>query len=834
MAITGTPPLKLRLFSRVDVLDPGPPRPYVLTQVSFAGIDFFAPHNAPRDRRKNLPSVDLDTGLVTAKTPGVYLFQVRAGDHYLVGRLQVHNKIVGWWFGNDSITTAVDGTIFHAQPSIYARFEDDPATGTDLVGDITGHGYFLLTSSDQTKFVTNADGRLRGVAETADSPAPLPQVSGTFLNQNNKLTVRVVDYSKTRTGLTPLFAPNVAHANDTHNVVFLAEGFLQGDAALFEDVVAVEVTEDLFHKPRHQPFAMLNGSFNVFQTFAPSQQEAVTCGFRVTDTAVGPIPVGTPIPYENRISANHDLYTVKELVTRVGLPMRREQRQDLKRIWSEQDLHDFIPAKVDDALIDTWKAQQSEGILHARDTFFGLHLGRRLADRPSGAGPVPPPPNGDTAGDAGLQKFIARVYEFYQTPLTRVLTPDPRRHPPELQAPGVTNPLTSIMRFLAGLQYRFAPNYPVGQTWVPDDTQFKPSRGLVAIIAFDDIIGGNGLNNGTLTALTVNSKPSLSFVYADSPTKLEMRRTPAVEALVDQLTDTIAHEFGHSFNLGDEYEEIDGDDPDGPKVNEDVTFDNLTVLNFIRAGRPDSRNIDPNRVKWLHLPRARLSDRLVVASTAVAGGIVVTIDPRLIGKWVRAKADQDSTQFADVSLRNANVTPTGQQLPLQVTTDQILTGLTILQIDETLGTILLSSPGLPLPIPTFAKGSSVFLPLRDKNGQPVRMADSRVLNFLEGNHTPLNLDLDAVHVSRNVDQPVDIPGIGMPRLSPRLVGVYEGANLFAGGYYRPTGECKMRNNAGVNDAGEFCFVCKWLIVNRVDPGYHSIISARFYPEATDG
>jgi hypothetical protein len=44
----------------------------------------------------------------------------------------------------------------------------------------------------------------------------------------------------------------------------------------------------------------------------------------------------------------------------------------------------------------------------------------------------------------------------------------------------------------------------------------------------------------------------------------------------------------------------------------------------------------------------------------------------------------------------------------------------------------------------------------------------------------------------------------------------------------------MRNAFGENDAGEFCFVCKWLIVNRVDPGYHSVLSARFSLEATHG
>jgi hypothetical protein len=31
--------------------------------------------------------------------------------------------------------------------------------------------------------------------------------------------------------------------------------------------------------------------------------------------------------------------------------------------------------------------------------------------------------------------------------------------------------------------------------------------------------------------------------------------------------------------------------------------------------------------------------------------------------------------------------------------------------------------------------------------------------------------------------------------------------------------------------GQFCFICKWLIVNRVDPGMHAYITQRFYPNA---
>jgi hypothetical protein len=61
--------------------------------------------------------------------------------------------------------------------------------------------------------------------------------------------------------------------------------------------------------------------------------------------------------------------------------------------------------------------------------------------------------------------------------------------------------------------------------------------------------------------------------------------------------------------------------------------------------------------------------------------------------------------------------------------------------------------------------------------------------------------------------------------------VYEGAAGFAGAAYRPAGQCKMRSSEAKPEKGEgeFCFVCKWLIVNNVDPGLHALLDKRFYP-----
>lgn len=829
MALAGTPPLTMQVFRRADSATT--PGTYTLTPVPHAEcvFEFMAPHNDPGHRFDNLPTVDA-AGVVTATHPGVYLFQVRRQTEYIVGRLQVHNQFVGWWFGNDSITTAED-SIAHAQPSIYAKFSDDLVggvpVGTDLIGDITGHGYVQLTSPDPGKVAVTPEGRLRGVTETT---TPV-NITGTFPGQPpRQLPVRVVDYTRRRRDLFPVQAPDLARFQEMHNIVFVSEGFTEADRGVFDEIVTKAVDE-IFNDKRHEPYAMLEGSFNIFKAFVPSQQHTLTTGFRVTDGDAG-IGPKAPIPFNTQTSDDPNIYTLEELVAIVGLPKRGENRPNLKAVWGAQGLTNFRPEKVDDKLIEAWKAHQSVGILHAQDTFFGMHLGRRWADRSSGfsdpAKPMVTRPATDAPGDP-MKNFVARVYEFYTTFPTRIMTPDPRRHPPELQASaGFTNPGNAIVAYLKGLDYAFAPFHAVGPVWEPDDTRFKPSRGLVALITHDGVIDGTNLNNNTLTALTMARHSRLSFAYADPNDKREMRRQPPakIEPDFQDITDTIAHEFGHSFNLLDEYEDFGEDDPDAGSTV-DLGGDNVTRLGVVRFGAAPSRDIDPSKVKWFSLLRMRVSARLTAPSQQTGTAIKVTIDKRYMAKWVEARAES-----AEVHLRNFKVGPQGQQLPLATGFDQYLTGLRITDLDVAQGTITLT--GLVLPpagAPPFATGSALFVPLRDDQGQLVTVVEKKVLDHLATTHKVLNVDPDISKRNKEPDHPVSISGFKAPCKSSKLIGIYEGADRRAGGNYRPAGNCKMRTQADTDQGGEFCFVCKWLIVNRVDPHYHAILSGMFYPEA---
>jgi hypothetical protein len=845
VALHGAPNLRIRVFSRSPAADN---RTYTLTDVtSQCTFDFFAPYNAVGSRLQAFVAIDPATGAVTANAVGINLIQIRLNDQYIVARIQVHDTILGWWFGNGSITTALDNRFAHAQPSIYALFSDDGAVGTDLVGDISGHGYVALTSGNPAVFTVDGNGRLQGVSET-DPHQPPPKLTGSFLAVDHTIDVRVVDYGKARPILDAVRVYDIAGAAEAHNIVFIAEGFRDSgdDRARFDEIVE-RVVDEIFSKPRHAPYTFLQGSFNIWKAYEPSQQHAMTCGYGINDEDTGSLPKGYPIPYNKQLGSDGSQYTLELLVSKVGLPLRNESRNasDLRNLWNSQSLTNFNSNQVNDALITAWKGQKSLGILEARDTAFGLYLGSRYADRSSGSGKVEPPAT-DGPADPKLQPFVARVYEWFTFMPRRLLIPDPRRHPPELHQSNATNAGNSILQYLSSLRGRFWGNPNIGQEWLPEPAKFKRSRGLVVIVANEGIHGGGNFNDSTMTSVTSAELNNIGFQYSSTATEKIMRRVPPdpIRLDVDHIVNTATHELGHSFNLGDEYESFPGDDPNA-KFASDLDSDNLSRLGAVflhGATQPDGtvlfadHQIDPDKVKWFKLLRMQVSDVLIKDSETQGSNIKVTIDKRFIAGWAAAKSKswpahlrrRDFTGGPD-----ATITAEGRQLPLKVGSNQYLVGLDIGDIDENQGTILLGGGGLPpAPFPVFPKGSFIFVPSRDSGGDLMFVVEKKVLEWLKQNHLVLNKDTDTSKVNAEEDNPIDISDFHAPCKSYKVIGIYEGASYYTAEDYRPAGLCKMRkqSDAGTGD-GEFCHVCKYLIVQRVDPKLLALLDANYYPTA---
>ncbi len=836
VSLAHAPQLNLRVFHRGDPANPG--GPYALSEITSAcKFDFFAPDLAAGHRFDNVPQVDPATGRVTATTTGRYLFLVRFTTgpppndftRSIVGSLQVHADVLEWWFGNTSITTALDPTIGHSLPSVYARFSDDrigaDLVGTDLVGDITGHGYVPLTSADTGRVQVMPNGRLRGITEGSTT------VSGSFLGVTNTLPVRVVDYSRPDKSLFPIQTPNVADFAKMHNVVFLAEGFRAEDQGRFDDLVTKTVHQ-LYNTARHQPYPMLEGHFNNFKVFSASREHALTVGYRVTGQDIGNLSKGSPIPCERRVSTNASVYTPAVLVAKVGLPKRGEARTraDLISEWRAKNLIQTTDEpRIDDALITVWEGQRSQSILDARDTFFGMILGGRpgdlLSTSAAHATPPPGPPATDSPGPV-LDAFVARLYEYFRFPAARNFELDPRRHPPEVYVGWrEANPQNSIIRFVAAQSYTYPPFHPIGPEWTPDPANFKASRGLVALVGNDRLVGGENINDFTITAQTIGNGEVLNFVPGTGGAVRTQRDPPTFDPEPQILVDTVAHEFGHSFALFDEYEVNDGDDPRA-LTPVDYGFDNVTKLSTIHFTGGGPRDIDPAKVKWLGLPRMSACDRIRSASVAHPDGYDILTDRHVVGVWKQAMKKNK-----EVVLRAIELGPTGKQLPLPTGSSHVLTNLRVLQVEEFTGLLRVGGPGYPAANPpSFAEGSLLYIP-KIADGFAQTLGQRRVIGFISGNHQPLNVDTDHVMRKDGLDNPVSIPDFSAPCTSSRLIGVYEGAFQFAGAAYRPAGQCKMRSSTehdGFGE-GEFCHVCKWLIVNNVDPGMHAILDKLFYP-----
>ncbi|MGB4888355.1 MAG: M64 family metallopeptidase, partial [Nitrospira sp.] len=65
----------------------------------------------------------------------------------------------------------------------------------------------------------------------------------------------------------------------------------------------------------------------------------------------------------------------------------------------------------------------------------------------------------------------------------------------------------------------------------------------------------------------------------------------------------------------------------------------------------------------------------------------------------------------------------------------------------------------------------------------------------------------------------------------RIVGLFTGGKTYHCGVYHPTGNCIMRNSD--SDGKEFCPVCRYLLVDIIDPHKHFSIDLDYgeiYPQ----
>jgi len=723
--------------------------------------------------------------------------------------VHVHDVFNDWWFGIDSITVprmdindpALPPTlrVSTAQVTLYGHFDADPANPNSIgvIADITGHDYISLFSDDIAILDIDFryEGWLQGVALGTTNLKGRFTAGGTFRSIPAKVvnwfgapsTLGNFDTITETNAILQLVGPRRGDPDLVPNIVFLSEGFLASEQGLFDQAV-LEIKNRIFSAPRFKPFYYLREDINVWKAFIPSANKGVNQSIR-SSTSIDPVTFA------------------------VGA------------------------GGANNALVQQF------------DTFFSLM--------------VPPRPSDN-------------VYtSSYQT------VGDVRRYPLQL------NWANAIVQFLATLAEQGNPANRIGRHWYGRGNQRGKDVGLVVILFNDALAISQEANYGYFCpiGLTLSSgynrllSPGRPLTAADAEHRIwRVRHDPTVyntaasisanltAHVIDEVSDITMHELGHSLVLGDEYE------VSAPTVStaNNFRFDNISYYENIKSGASLAPpQIDLAKLKWAGLHRVSRSARI---STPVW----THADLNNISLSIQVKAMRGVTWAAGdhVYLREFRVTfwpiqtsyggvdidlPFHGFIPLPTEDPRVLIeDLAIATVATAAGvtTITMQVPKIKFPVAwqaladaTFRanidaiglSGGLLFIPRRRTDGSILKLIDDEVMQFMTTTHTPLTSHFDATDPSgcgpasvgagtaATSNPPATVTatsGRRLPSLSFRVIGAYEGADHATCRAYRPTGQCRMRDSSFT---GPYCYVCQYLIVNRLNPSRLSELEAD-YPE----
>lgn len=783
-------------------------------------------------------TLDRTTGAVTAPAslPGLFpqnfLLEVEAvsgGTTYReLIRVHLHRSIQKIWLTPNPMTVRPrrDATLaIRARFALRARFDDD------AVGDITnweGVAWTPPTKADSaTGFLT---------VNAADAAGPPIEIGARLLAHPSvpeaKADLRVLDPWSPANPILARLVPGGGFAKPSSidavpNVLFLPDGF-PGTAEAkdkfhtYVNKLVAFIKRDTICKP----YDVLAGSINFWAAFIPSPQAGITWGSEVHTSTISSggvtsFPTVSALPRPERPQGTSDPWDVERLIYEVGLPAPRDRFANGART-NKMIVDDWfalfgpiflvhLPSNPEDptddkprnALIDEWRKLGDRRILDDLDTPLSVMSGAPRVDVYHDVMDLNP----DRFSRSALDDLLSSVqHEDVATSALQLggLWTDPRKRDYDLVCLITVGP---------GREQNGTGYFLVSQQLV---TPF----GAVS-----------GVNDITLDPT----------VILDDPGELEPR--------------VFVHEFSHSFDLGDEYSAVS----DRPlfRIHQEVadrTMPNLqSPLSVERAGA-----IHGDEIKW-RWHRIRWAAEIIGPVTPSGGAFEVSIRPS--HAFAIPKDQIVHLRFRDIhyAYRDVHFDERSSYLvkepllspPLKLE-DMRVSGsppvfTLVLRPDSTAH--FDHPPGRILPPDAFIAGCIVYCPTR----APASVFDALTYPYAEliaknvRDHITLTKTAtgrpDAKHSVPEI--PAFPPGflpISFSNVAaPRVVGLYEGGMGNMTGIFHPTGLCMM-NRPGptkkelivVKDVGmAICHVCKYALVDAIDPSRHLFIDPDYeaiYPQ----
>jgi hypothetical protein len=591
--------------------------------------------------------------------------------------------------------------------------------------------------------------------------------------------------------LTPVQGSGFAAMARTRNVLFLPEGFVDVPAEKRQFAQLVRgVVNRLTYRPQTTPFDLLSQSkaFNYFLAWVPSPEPGVTVLnelFRVNiagNRAEG-WPMEEPAVSRSGVAAwNLDelLYEVgppTPVHDPVGSPLGTDAAGRLKE-WRELYSEMITNALVAGVYPD-WLERSTRVLLNELDTAFHLAMSYR--------------PRLDNFGTE------------------RELTFNPLR---------TTD--ADFNRFLGALADD--EGKPVGAVWASGGQD----QDLVVVLCRSNRNGGSNAERnptGHLLALTLGkdymhrveeSAIVPQFDIVDDPIPAE---TPVALWL------TVAHELAHSWAIGDEYG--GGGVIDSARADTLVNTANLQARKTLLTGG----SLDADKIKW-RWPRIAKAGVIAAKPTDTSA----TGDGPFRVQMVKGHGYQFGKDDI-VKLRTRPLATSTASKRLKIS--RMLADGDVIE--------LVQLPGTVLKVDDFPAGSVLMSPKRAPDnadgtpGDDLELVGAGVRTRMNTTHNPLNA-ADGDPINRVCGGAVLLTPTGAtnfprgvaprpPRYSSWIVGLHENGATFDCDVYHPTGVCVMRQQSfqdrvsGRDRAYEFCPVCRYAIVDLLDPTMHPTVEA---------
>ncbi|MET0793620.1 MAG: hypothetical protein ABW061_19020 [Polyangiaceae bacterium] len=776
---------------------------------------------APGESTRSFRHIQVDraTGQVTADLaafvepfPRNFLLEVKAtcaGRSFpeLI-RVELHRSIQRIWLTPDPLRVrarrnAIFPSTTRSRFSLRALFDDD------VVGDITE---FFAIDWLPTRNI-EADGRVTVAAGDAGStaitvtarlrafPTLEPATAALLIQEpwspDDPIDVRLVPGGG---------SPHPLAIEAVPNVLFLPDGFpadWEEDFYRYVNALVQFLKTDTVCKP----YDLLADSINFWAAFIESEQEGVTWSSDVSGLLDQEGLRAIPKP--ERGPGGENGWELQHLIYEVGLPTARDAASNSAR--SNEDITDEWDAlfgstyqqRIEseaalERLVNEWRRLAARTILDDIDTPLGTRSGAPRVDGEYN----------------GLRMNRARMDRERLDDLMSALRHDDFDQSHLDLSTLWLNPLKR--------------NYDLVCIVVPNVGRAQNADGYFFV---------NQVRTRRFTGAGV-------ALVVDPPTfsaRPESRETRL-----------FAHEFSHSFSLGDEYGGDEASRLTQPTVDRaQRAFPNLQSPNSLkRAG-----SIHGDEIKW-RWPRLSWAAELIGPITPGAGGVFeapIRANHALafpIGELVHLRFRDIDFGYRDVRYieRSAYLTKLPQvSVPLRlVETFETGTPSVVnvrLRVD--------AAAAFPYPAEStvqaadfaaqFPAGSIVYRPTR----APDVAYDAVSYPYAEVMAKNIR-EFITQRVADGDDGTIGAAGLGFPQEPdysgftfphcfptaqyPHVVALYAGGIGNDTGIYHPTGDCMMSNEYR---GSQFCHVCKYMLVDAIDPSKHSFLDReylRFYPQ----